>query len=399
MNSPIHAGLLEPAWSIDAPDYSARAGDRGVAIVDGDVYATMLDGYGFSGPYLVGRYDGDTGSQVWQIPIPANSHDGVSAPSVQGDTVFIHHWGHSGSSGSDFPIDYPALVGLDTQTGEQQFWTTHSGQWSSGSRPTIEGDAVFAAGGYYGGLDAYGVDGESRWFHKVNQQYGWIPAADSENVYVYMGEASASPGPSTGSLYVVDRDTGSRSATILHPSSSGTFYGQLQSVVLGGHEDALALTYNNHPAYPGSRTLVSFDLSEQTIAWEIGGEFSGNPAVGNGLVFVPEADVLRVVDQFNGETSWTWAGSNLSGNVVLTDRYAFVNSGNSVHAIDLIDRSSVWNSDGITGAIALDENLLIISNPNGVFAFTAVPEPMTGIYAWSAIACILVRYRFRLTTG
>ncbi len=381
----INAPSLIPLWSIDAPDYSARPGDRSVAIVDGKVYATMLDGYGFQGPYLLSSFNGQDGSLLWQQAVPANSHDGVSAPTVAGDRVYVHHWGHSGSSGSSFPEDYPALVGFDADTGNQLFWTTHPGQWSSGSRPTVLGNQVFAAGGYFGGLDAYSLDGARLWFHGVNQQYGWIPAADDDNVYVYMGEASASPGPRTGSLFVIDRVTGQRRSTILHPTSDGTFYGQLQSVMLGGRGDALALTFNDHPARTDSRTLVSFDISGESILWERNGEFSGNPAVAHGIIAIPDKDVLRFLDQDTGADLWTWSGGSVFGNVVLTNDYAFVNALDGVHAIDLQTQQSVWSIDGLTGNLALDNGLLIVSNPEGVYAYAEassstpkpVPEPTT----------------------
>lgn len=382
----IDAPDLTSIWSIDAPDYSARPGDRSVAIVDGNVYATMLDGYGARGPYLLSSFNGLNGNLLWQEAIPANSHSGVSAPTVAGDRVYVHHWGHSSSSGSSFPEDYPALVGFDANTGDQLFWTTHAGQWSSGSRPTVLGGQVFAAGGYYGGLDTYSLDGTSLWFHKLNQQYGWIPAADDENVYVYMGEASASPGPSTGSLFVIDRATGERRSTILHPTSDGRL-SQLQSVMLGGRDDALALTDNS--LWGDDRyTLASFDISEESISWEINGDFSGNPAVANGIIAIPDEDLLRFIDQDTGADLWSWFGGDVSGNVVLTDDYAFVNASDGVHAIDLETKESVWSVDGITGNLALDDGLLIVSNPEGIYAFAdsseSVPEP-TSIFGLIAL--------------
>ncbi|MDX1961725.1 MAG: PQQ-binding-like beta-propeller repeat protein [Pirellulales bacterium] len=401
VDSYIYAPGLTQQWFSPAPSYSAGPGDRSVAIVAGDVYATMLQGYGPVGPYLVKRLDGLTGATEWQASIPGSSHSGVSAPSVAGDTVYVHHFGHSGSSGSAFPTDYPALVGLDRASGVQQFWTTHSGQWSSGSRPTIEGTGVFAAGGYFGGLDAYGLNGSHVWFHGVNQQYGWIPAADQNNVYVYMGAASASPGPSVGSLFIVNRTTGVRDATVPHPQSNGTFYGEEQSVILGGQGDALALTYNNHPAFANSKTLVSFDIVSRTINWQITGNFGGNAAVSDGQIAVPDGNALRIVDQSTGGTLWTWtAPGAVWGNVVLSNQYAFVNAGGSVHAIDLLTRTSVWNSSGVTGSIALDDNLLVISNPSGVRAYTAIPEPASFVATVVAgAAWMLMRRRKARITG
>jgi outer membrane protein assembly factor BamB len=78
-------------------------------------------------------------------------------------------------------------------------------------------------------------------------------------------------------------------------------------------------------------------------------------------------------------------GGSVFGNVVLTDDYAFVNASNAVHAINLQTQQSVWSIDGLTGNLAVDNGLLIVSNPKGVYAFAeassltpkSVPEPTT----------------------
>jgi hypothetical protein len=155
--------------------------------------------------------------------------------------------------------------------------------------------------------------------------------------------------------------------------------------MLGGRDDALALTFNDHPARDDSRTLVSFDISGESILWERQGEFSGNPAVANGIIAIPDEDVLRFLDQNTGADLWTWSGGSVEGNVVLTDDYAFVNASDAVHAIDLQTQQSVWSVDGLTGNLALDDGLLVVSNPEGVYAYAEtssftpepVPEPLT----------------------
>ena len=384
----VNAPALRQIWSVAAPSYSAGPGDRAVAISGGQVYASMLNGYAPSGNFLVSRYDAATGALQWQTSIPSNSHSGVSAPVVSGGRVYLHHWGHSGSSGSTTPEHYPALVGLDRQTGNRLFWTTHDGQWSSGSRPTVHGNGVYAAGGYYGGLDAYHLNGTPHWSAAANQQYDWIPAADDNNVYVYMGEASASPGPSVGQLYIYNRNTGARTS-IAHPRSAGTMYSDMQSAMLGGLGDAFALTYNSHPAYDNSVTLARFNIASRTISWEVDGNFSGNPAVANGVVAIPDRTWLRFLDQTTGAELWKWNGT-VGGNVVLTDSHAFVNVSGTVHAIDLVTHQSVWSAPGISGELAFDGGLLIVSNPQGVRAF-AVPEPAGVTVVVGALAALSLR--------
>ena len=68
---------------------------------------------------------------------------------------------------------------------------------------------------------------------------------------------------------------------------------------------------------------------------------------------------------------------------MLTDNLAFVNAGSAVHAIDLLTRQSVW-SVPLTGELALANDVLVISNPQGVSAFL-VPEPSAQVLAVSAL--------------
>ena len=359
----LHAPLLKSLWS-------KEEGNRGVAILGDDVFATVLSPEGtFSrGPYLLSRFDGETGSLLWQTKIRLNTSGDISSPVVAGDTVYVHRSGHS--SGLD-PTKYPALLGFDINTGEKRFATTHSGQWHNGGRPTVIGDQLFAEGGYYGGLNAYGLGGESQWFHHLNLQSGWIPAADENNVYVYMGEASASPGPPISSLYVVDRETGKRTATILHPSSDRALWGYLQNVILGGQQDAFAVTASTTRDGQRGRILVRFDLEAEQVSWEVVGNFSGNAALANGIIAIPDGDRLRVLDQETGEDLWSWSnGTEVSGNVILTEDYAFVNTEAGVNAIHLKGQQSVWSVE-ITGTLSLDDDLLVIANGEGIHAYQA----------------------------
>ena len=381
-------------WSITAPPYSGASGDRAVAIDGGRVYATILDGYSFSGPYNVVALDLASGAEQWKRVLAGNSHSGVSAPSVMNGRVYVHKFGHSGSSGSTYPDDYPQLVGLDAANGAPLFATTHSGQWSSGSRPTPIGGQVFAAGGYYGGMDAYNAtSGANTWYAAIPQQYDWTPAADASRVYVYMGYASASPGPSPGRLFALNRVTGAKEFEILHPQSTSTYYGELQNVVIGGHDDAMAMTPGSIAPGTGS-ILVNFDLVDRDIRWQLGGNWSGNLAVHDGLLAVPEGAKLSFLDQATGQRLWSW--SSPAGSLrqaILTDNLAFVSSSSATYAIDLSTRQSVW-SVPIGGELALSDYTLVVSNTSGVTAI-AVPEPASLLTGGAALVLFAINRRRR----
>src|SRR5262249_35114675 len=157
-------------------------------------------------------------------------------------------------------------------------------------RPTVIDQQVFAAGGYYGGLDEYdAITGTKLWSKTVNQQYGWIPAADASRVYVYMGYASASPGPSPGRLYAFNRVGGASAFTILN--TEDTFRSNTSSPVVGDMNDVLAFS----SAQSGVK-LVSFDITTQSIKWRSAGSFNGRIALDDGMIFAPNGNELTVLD-------------------------------------------------------------------------------------------------------
>ncbi|WP_428304812.1 PQQ-binding-like beta-propeller repeat protein [Lacipirellula sp.] len=361
-----------------------------VAVQGNALYVTQV-GTKSSRVATVSRIDASSGDVQWSTKLPYRSPNGVSAPSVQGDNVYVHRWGHSSISGSTDPNDQPALVGLSAADGKQLFATQHSGQWYSGSRPTIDGDAIFSSGGYYGGLDAYDTNGTHRWFAELNLEDGWIPAADSQNVYAYLEEAGTSPGPYVGRLYIADRQTGSWRA-IVHPRSVGfrTTITDDGSVMLDGSGNAYALS-----RITGSSALVSFNTVANNINWEADGFWSDNPAMNNGVIALPEGQSLVFLDANTGVRQWSWAHSaKVVGNVVLTDSVAFVNTDTGIHAIDLVSRTSVWSTP-VSGRIALSDGVLYVVSNEGIFAFGAVPEPASGIVMAIAFGMVVSVSRLR----
>jgi outer membrane protein assembly factor BamB len=376
-------GRYDPAsfrflWHVDAPDFTGAPPDRQVAIDDQNVYNTVLEGHFGSGTYHVLALDRATGTETWRHSIPGLTQP-VSAPSVMDNLVYVHDFGHSGSSGGSDPANHPALVGIRTLDGSTQFRRTHAGQFLAGSRPTPSQGQVFAAGGFFGGLDAYNATtGASLWFRALNQQYGWIPAADETHVYVYMGYGASGPGPDPGRLFAVNRATGVLDYEILHPQS--TFSSPDQDVVLGGMNDALTITFGM-----GGSILVSFDLVAHSIAWQVPGSFRGKMAVHNGQVAIPNGQTLAFLDQATGAPLWSWsAGTDVFGNVILTDNLAFVRTPGLVHAIDLATRQSVWSTPAV-GHLALAHGLLVVSSNDGVTAYQ-VPEPPTLLLAMMVLA-------------
>jgi outer membrane protein assembly factor BamB len=357
-----------PIWSVTAAGMHEASFVLGAVTDSNHVYLTADNrGQVLNSYFDVIALDRKTGSEAWLREVASYAGQ-TSAPSADNSLVYVHQWGHSGISGGN-PSQYPYVTGMSAATGAISFATSHSGQWESGSRPTVQGTQVFAAGGYYGGLDSYdSTTGAHQWFSDVNQQYGWIPAADLQRVYVYMGPASASPGPEIGTLYAFNRVSGGLDFSIQNPGDTFTFYNG--TVSLGSQQDALTLT---------TQGLVSFDLNARNVRWHVAGNFTGAMAIDQGNVFAANGIELDQLDEATGSKVHSWfapAGASLTGNLLATDNAVIVGTTKGTYAIDRSTLTTLWSLP-IQGDLALGNDVLLISTTDGLNAYS-VPEPSTG---------------------
>ena len=273
----------------------------------------------------------------------------------------MHRWGHSSSCGITCN-DKPRLLGIDAHNGHQLFDQTHSGQWSSGGRPTPDGGQVFVAGGYYGGLDNYnGVTGHIQWFASMPQEYGWIPAANNDKVFTSFN----------GHLTMVDKATGSQQL-LLAPSGGG--YGSSTPTAVGPHE-----------AYvPWGNVITQFDPTNRYATWEYkipsGGIYNHGIAIGDGALYVNFGATVKALDRHSGGFLWEWtAPTTLTSNVVLTNSHLFVGNESETFAINLATHTKDWSAP-YGGSLAVEKNFLFVSNTNALYAFgLAVPEPSSAM--------------------
>lgn len=376
----IAASEIQQLWSVSNAELGQSSLLSGVVTDADHVYLT---GKVSSSTWQVLALHRQTGGESWrQSFVPYGSS--LSQPSVGNGMVYVHQWGHSGISGGN-PAQYPYLMGINALSGDMEFATSHSGQWSSGSRPTVAGTQVFAAGGYYGGLDGYnGVTGDHSWFSNVNQQYGWIPAADDDRVYVYMGPASASPGPQVGTLYAFNRATGSTAFTIQNPADVHSLYNG--TVFLGEQSDAITLTYN--------KTITSFDLKDHDVRWRKAGNYNGSFALADGILFAGNGVQLDLLEEATGNLLDKWfapAGQSITGNLLVTDTHVFAQTAQTTYALNRNTLTPDW-SVNVTGDLALGDGLLLISNSGAVTAF-AIPEPTCAALLLSGSLILLRRHR------
>lgn len=382
----VTASAIQPLWTVTAQALAQSMFAPGAVTDAAHVYITGLG----TAQDQVLALDSGTGSKTWSTSFVPYSGS-LSEPSIGNGMVYVHQWGHSGISGGN-PSQYPYVSGMNATTGNLVFATSHSGQWDSGSRPTVAGNQVFAAGGYYGGLDAYdATSGARQWFAEVNQQYGWIPAANDGLVCVYMGSASASPGPQNGTFYAFDRRTGASAFKIVNLDDQFTMFDG--TVSIGDQNDAITLTHGSK-----GQTLVSFDLAQHSVRWRSAANYSGALAIDNGSIFANNGIELDVLNESTGQKTGSWfapAGHYLKGNLLVTNNLIFAQTDVSTYAIDRNTLAPVWSTDRI-GDLALGDGLLLISSSTSLSAYS-VPEPSSLVLLGTVISgllfCILAKKR------
>jgi len=146
--------------------------------------------------------------------------------------------------------------------------------------------------------------------------------------------------------------------------------------VLGSMDDVIAI-HNGR--------LISFDLVNENIRWQLEENFSGQPSVANGVIYSIASGALNARDQMTGALLWGWEPptGNLKGTIIVTDSHLFVHTSSDVYAVDLVTHDQVW-SYLAAGHLAISERtLLYIAGADGLLVAinTAPPEPVPDIKA------------------
>jgi outer membrane protein assembly factor BamB len=297
----------------------------------------------------------------------------VNPPSYANGNVYIQ----TGNHGSD-----TYLRAYDAQTGGFVFRAPHSAQWESYYAPTIYDGNVYINGGYYGGMYSFNAtSGAQNWFAGLQQYDEWTPAVDESRVYAYVGEYA--PG-----LYVHNRHTGQREFMIEDPNFDWNGWSMGLAPVLGSMDDVLAI-------HDGR--LISFDLSERDIRWEIDSSFSGQPSLADGVIYAIDAGALVARNELTGSPLWGWElpSGSLRDTIIVTDTHLFTQTDSMIYAVDLETHEDVWSYPAI-GHLALSDGVLYVSSSDGLVTAIAVPEPSS--LALLLAAAGLMTTRLRRTT-
>ncbi|MFE0820729.1 PQQ-binding-like beta-propeller repeat protein [Streptomyces sp. NPDC058794] len=233
------------------------------------------------------------------------------------------------------------LVAYDVRTGKARW--TRAGICRPGARLLFHGGKVFLADGdYEGALVAYDVKtGEEAWRSRLGKRLSVEDtiAVDGKNVYVTATDHGQSKSATEyrTAVAAVSHTTGN-AAWVQH-RDWGTKDYDVQGTASGKY-----LVYAD-----SNLNLTVRDTATGGQVWtrKIGDEWSWQPTVANGLVFLP-GDELKAVDVEKGRTVWTLTPAGRRGfdNPTVFDGVLYVSDhDDGVWAVDVKTGKRTWLCD------------------------------------------------------
>jgi hypothetical protein len=297
------------------------------------------------------------GSQTWKYSMAGLQFPSVNPPAEANGTVYM-------AAGQQSSTYFWAFSETD---GSLVFKSPMQSQWENYLAPTIGAVGVYTNAGEYGGLYGFDFSGNSLFVEGLAQESQWTPAVDSSYVYSYTGE-----------LTVANAQTGAVQATITDPTFQNYTYAIGGSAVLGAPGSVFAAAYMNAYINGGGigNSLLDFDVTGQSVAWSVAGDYAFTPAYHAGVVYAVNNKPLQLEarSETDGSLLWSWtppqAGdTSFASEVLLTQSMIFVATNLATYGIDVQTHRLVF-SYPLPGRLALSHNGILYIQ--GVGPLTAI---------------------------
>ncbi len=319
-----------------------------VAAGDGKVFVSTYVYFNAMDQFFA--LDAGSGNILWKMNF--GSIYSVNPPSYAYGNVYIQTGNHSSDT---------YLWAFKGDTGSLVFRSPFSAQWERYYAPTVYDGSIYIDGGYYGGMYSFDAfTGARNWYKGLPQYDEWTPAVNEQTAFAYVGDYS--PG-----VYAIDRRTGVQQYFISDPNFDWNGWSMSLAPVLGSDNTLLAI-HNGR--------LISFDLGNQNIKWQLSRSFAGQLSLAKGIIYALDGGALTAWDEKTGSFLWTWATTtgNLTGTIIVTDTHVLVRNSTRVFAVDLTSHTDVWSYPA-SGHLALSERTLYLAGANGVLtAISLGPE-------------------------
>jgi len=372
----VDAAAISHRWTWVGPSAAQHAPTDEVVTSGGRVF--VMSHAAASGEnarvYALAETDG---SQVWQAPVDSYS---VTSRIAADDAAIFFTTANRPSLLSTHPADLWSLSMLD---GSVNFKANYEGNATEFLAPAIQGGKLYTGysdyreGSGFSGNQGYVVlstaDGSAfTYLHLPNANlFRWSPALSDNTVYTpfesrsLYGFTLTAP---TNYAFIGDLPF----ETIFRRSDLNTFpvLGSDNNVVLltgiyGDYGTGLTVHTNN---------LLSFNLSDGSLNWNVEGSFSSTPAIKNNVMYMPNDLTQRFEArrQSDGVLMWSWpldphvthfnGIAEGNGNVVMTRNVVFFCAGDTTYGLDIATREPVFVYSE-SGALSVSANgILYISS-------------------------------------
>lgn len=333
------------------------------AVGDGLVFASARPS---AGPVLV-ALDERTGEPRWQRVFPAAYS--LNPPTHDQGVVYVQRGNHASDS---------QLFALSADNGSTRWQSPFAAQWESYLAPLVLDEGVFVNGGSYGGLYGYQRgSGAQRFFRSLSQMDQWTPAASpAGELFTFVGGSFTRHDPATGAT-----------DWTLNLGWGGYGYSMRRTVAVEGRR-AFLVNDSPSPAY-SDEDLVAIDLDTRAELWSVNGEFTGTPAVAQGVVYALSAHQIQARSAATGRLLGVYTtaqGEVLAGQPVVTEDLVVASSAQRTYLFSRHDRVLLQTlNDG--GAVAVADDQILVANPaSGVLsAYATQPaisfQPSGGVFA------------------
>lgn len=249
-----------PGWTLD------KAGSNQAVTGQGRVYITsggyFTDGNAFS------AYDLNSGAKLWSFPLPSSYS--INPPTYHRGRVYMQRG--KGTS------DYPELICADAATGKVAWRSVFGAQWERYFAPVVSDEAIYVAGGDYGGIYGFDLDGNQLFFDYQEQIDNWTPLLHKDFLYSWVGNNFRQFDP--------------RQGVELQKLNQVSTYGGAVGGTIPAAEDNVAVM-------SAGSALIAVSLPDMKVLWQKSGQFSASPALRNGIAYIAGA---TGVETYNAKT-------------------------------------------------------------------------------------------------
>lgn len=326
----VDPGSFAASWSTTlAPDSPLNP------VVAGDGYVLASTN---TGKALLASLDAKSGALRWTRGMAGV----VDPPTYANGSVYV---------GTGTTRDSYAW-GFNATDGSVRFRTPFNNQHYRWLTPVVSGDLLIMGGGYASGVYAYSTtDGRQVWSTPVNQNDLFTPAVHGGLLYVHTGYLDPK-------LTVADAATGKVVHEIPDPGFDREYLSMDSAPVVGDSNDVIVAQ--------GGRVLA-FDLARRRIAWELAGGYSGQPSVGNGVVYIRRIGGIEARRESDGVLLWSWAPpqGTVNAPMIVTRNMLLVSTTVATYTVDLATRVATWSYPASGYLAVAKSGLLLIAEKSG----------------------------------